>query len=278
MSRKWFPGLTPSRSAPVDLDTGVPHPARIYDYILGGKDNFAADQAAARAAMTANPHLVTAMRENRAAMRRAAAFLAGDRDIRQFLDIGTGLPTSPNLHEIVQAVAPDARVVYVDNDPIVLAHARALLSSNGNGTCAYLDADLRTPATILADPQLPRTLDLSKPAGLMLFGILHFLQDSDDPYGVVASLVDALAPGSYLAIQHATADFYPPGGGTAAAYNRAGIPFQYRTRDEFEGFLARLQLVPPGIVPMAEWRADSEPQPRPSPLEAGGYVAVARKD
>ena len=276
MNGTWFPGLAPSRPAPVDVDTATPHPARIYDYILGGKDNFAADQAAARAAMAANPHLVTAMRENRAAMRRAAAFLARDQGIRQFLDIGTGLPTSPNLHEVVQAVAPDARIVYVNNDPIVLSHARALLSSNGDGSCAYLDADLRVPDTILADPLLPRTLDMAKPTGLMLFGILHFLQDGDDPYGVVARLVDALAPGSYLAIQHATADFYPPGSGTAGAYNRAGIPFQYRTRDEFGRFVAGLQLVPPGIVPMAEWRADDEP--RPSPLEAGGYVAVARKD
>jgi hypothetical protein len=278
MSRKFFAGIKPSRSAPVELDTGVAHPARMYDFILGGKDNFAADQAAARAAMAANPHVATAMRENRAVMRRMAAFLARDRGIRQFLDIGTGLPTSPNLHEVVQTIAPEARIVYVDNDPIVLAHARALLSSSSDGSCAYLDADLRTPDKILADPGLPRTLDMSKPIALMLFGIVHFLPDSDDPYGVVARLVSALAPGSYLAIQHATADFYPPGGGTAGAYNRVGIPFQYRTRDEFERFLTGLHLVPPGIVPMAEWRADDEPQPRPSPLEAGGYAAVARKD
>jgi hypothetical protein len=262
----------------VELDTGVPHPARVYDYILGGKDNFAADQAAARAAMAANPHVATAMRENRAVMRRMAAFLAREAGIRQFLDIGTGLPTSPNLHEVVQAVIPEARIVYVDNDPIVLAHARALLSSGTDGACAYLEADLRDPGAILADPQLRRTLDLSQPAGLMLFGIVHFLTDRDDPYGVVARLVSALAPGSYLAIQHATGDFYPPGGGTAAAFNRSGIPFQYRTRDEFGRFLAGLDLVPPGIAPMAEWRAEDEPQPRPSPLEAGGYAAVGRKN
>ncbi len=262
----------------MDVDTATPHPARIYDYILGGKDNFAADQAAARAAMAANPHLVTAMRENRAAMRRAAAFLARDQGIRQFLDIGTGLPTSPNLHEVVQAVAPDARIVYVDNDPIVLSHARALLSSNGDGSCAYLDADLRVPDTILADPLLPRTLDMAKPTGLMLFGILHFLQDGDDPYGVVARLVDALAPGSYLAIQHATADFYPPGAGTAGAYNRAGIPFQYRTRDEFGRFVAGLQLVPPGIVPMAEWRADERSRAHLRSRRAGTWPSPARTD
>jgi S-adenosyl methyltransferase len=278
MSRGWFPGIKPSRPAPVDLDTGVPHPARVYDYILGGKDNFAADQAAAQAAMATNPHVATAMRANRAVMRRMAAFLARDRGIRQFLDIGTGLPTSPNMHEIVQAIAPQAHVVYVDNDPIVLAHARALLSSGSDGSCAYLDADLREPEKILADPQLLRTLDLSQPTALMLFGILHFVPDSDDPYGVVARLVSALAPGSYLAIQHATADFYPPGGGTAGAFSQAGIAFQYRTRDEFEKFLTGLDLEPPGIVPMAEWRDGDEPQPRPSPLEAGGYAAVGRKD
>ncbi len=278
MSGRWFPGITPTQPAPVDLDTRVAHPARMYDYILGGKDNFAADQAAAQAVMAANPHVATAMRENRAVMRRMAAYLARDRGIRQFLDIGTGLPTSPNMHEVVQTIAPQARIVYVDNDPIVLAHARALLSSSSDGTCAYLDADLRAPDKILADPQLLRTLDLSRPTALMLFGIVHFLPDSDDPYGIVARLVSALAPGSYLAIQHATADFYPPGGGTAEAYNRAGIAFQYRTRDEFGRFLAGLHPVPPGIVPMAEWRAGDEPQPRPSPLEAGGYAAVARKD
>jgi hypothetical protein len=278
MSGGWFPGIKPSRPSPVDLDTGVPHPARVYDYILGGKDNFAADQAAAQAAMATNPHVATAMRANRAVMRRMAAFLARDRGIRQFLDIGTGLPTSPNMHEIVQAIAPQAHVVYVDSDPIVLAHARALLSSGSDGSCAYLDADLREPEKILADPQLRRTLDLSQPTALMLFGILHFVPDSDDPYGVVARLVSALAPGSYLAIQHATADFYPPGGGTAGAFSQAGIAFQYRTRDEFERFLTGLDLVPPGIVPMAEWRDGDEPQPRPSPLEAGGYAAVGRKD
>ena len=278
MSSRWFPGITPSRSAPVELDTGVAHPARVYDYILGGKNNFAADQAAAQAAMAANPHLASAIRENRALMRRMGAFLAGEAGIRQFLDIGTGLPTTPNLHEVVQAVAPDARIVYVDNDPIVLAHARALLASSKDGSCAYLEADLRSPGEILADPQLLQTLDMSKPVGLMLVGILHFIPDSDDPYGVVARLVSALAPGSYLAIQHPSADFYPPGAGTAAAYNRAGIPFQYRTRQEFERFLTGLEPVPPGIVPMAEWRSENGRQPRPAPVEAAAYAAVARKN
>jgi SAM-dependent methyltransferase len=278
MSATWFPGITPSREVPAEIDTGVAHPARVYDYMLGGKNNFAADQAAARAALTANPALGTAIRENRAVMRRMTAFLAGEAGIRQFLDIGTGLPTSPNLHEVAQERAPSARVVYVDNDPIVLAHARALLASSADGSCAYLEADLRAPDAIITDPLLRETLDLAKPVALVLVGILHFIPDSDRPHDVVARLLAALAPGSYLAVQHPTADFYPPGAGTAAAYQRAGMPFQYRTREEFARFFTGLELVPPGIVPMAEWRADGEPGPRPAPAEASAYAAIARKN
>src|SRR5690348_6295453 len=158
MSLTWFPGITPSHG-PAEIDTRVAHPARVYDYILGGKNNFAADQAAARNALAANPSLGTAMRENRAVMRRMTAFLAGEAGIRQFLDIGTGLPTSPNLHEVAQERAPSARVVYVDNDPIVLAHARALLASSADGSCAYVEADLRAPDAIMADPLLQETLN-----------------------------------------------------------------------------------------------------------------------
>ena len=278
MSATWFPGITPSLEIPAEIDTRVAHPARVYDYILGGKNNFAADQAAARAALTANPALGTAMRENRAVMRRMTAFLAGEAGIRQFLDVGTGLPTSPNLHEVAQERAPSARVVYVDNDPIVLAHARALLASSADGSCAYVEADLRAPDAILADPLLQATLDLAKPVALVLAGILHFIPDSDQPHDVVTRLVAALAPGSYLAIQHPTADFYPPGAGTAAAYQRAGIAFQYRNLEEFGRFFTGLELIPPGIVPMAEWRAESEPGPRPAPAEASAYAAVARKN
>jgi hypothetical protein len=273
----WFPGIAPSRPEPTDVDTSVAHPARIYDYILGGKDNFAADRQAAMAAMAANPHLATAMRENRALMRRMVAFLTRELGVRQFLDVGTGLPTSPNVHEIAQGIAPESRVVYVDNDPIVLAHARALLISAAEGATAYIEADLREPGTILADPHLVRTLDLSQPVALMLIGILHFIPDQDDPQGNVATLLSALPAGSYLAIQHPTADFYPPGGGTAAAYSRAGIPFQYRTRDEFARFLTGLELVPPGIELMSEWHAESEPQPRPAASDVGAYAAIGRK-
>jgi hypothetical protein len=174
--------------------------------------------------------------------------------------------------------APSARVIYVDNDPIVLAHARALLASSADGSCAYLEADLRAPGAIMADPLLRATLDLTKPVAVVLVGILHFIADSDQPHDVVARLVAGLAPGSYLAVQHPTADFYAAGAGSAAAYRRAGIPFQYRTREEFARFFTGLELMPPGIVPMAEWRAGGEPEPRPAPTEASAYAAVARKN
>jgi SAM-dependent methyltransferase len=262
--------------APV-IDTSVAHSARIYDYILGGKDNFEADRRAAEAAVARNPGMAAGMRANRALMRRMTAYLAGEAGVRQFLDIGTGLPTSPNMHEIAQRIAPRARVVYVDNDPIVLAHARALLASGPQGACAYIAADAREPEKILADPRLADTLDLSEPVALMLFGVLHFLPDDDDPQGIVARLLGALPSGSYLAVQHPTADFYPPGTGAQGAYRSAGIPFQYRGRQEFARFLDGLELVEPGIVPMTEWRTDLEPGPQPSPAEAGGYAALARK-
>jgi hypothetical protein len=271
-----FRGIDPGEELP-DIDTSVPHSARIYDYILGGKDNFAADRQAAAKALGANPHLATGMRENRALMRRMTAYLAGEAGIRQFLDIGTGLPTSPNMHEIAQSLRPDSRVLYVDNDPIVLTHARALLTSNSAGATAYIHADLRQPEQILSDPRLTDTLDLSEPVALMLFGVLHFIPDEDDPYGIVARLLAALPSGSYLAVQHPTGDFYPAGVGAQGSYRNAGIPFQYRTRAEFERFVAGLELVPPGLAPMVEWRAEDEAQPRPSAAEAGAYAALGRK-
>src|ERR1700742_4502428 len=175
VAMQWdFHGVDPGEQLP-DIDTSVAHSARIYDYILGGKDNFEADRRAAEAATKANPNLATGMRENRALMRRMTAFLAGEAGIRQFLDIGTGLPTSPNMHEIAQSLRPDSRIVYVDNDPIVLAHARALLTSNDEGATAYLHADLRQPGNILSNTPLTDPLDLSEPVALMLFGVLHFI-------------------------------------------------------------------------------------------------------
>jgi hypothetical protein len=271
-----FRGIDPGEQLP-DIDTSVAHSARIYDYILGGKDNFEADRRAAEAAIRANPALATGMRENRALMRRMTAYLAAEAGIRQFLDIGTGLPTSPNMHEIAQSLRPDSRIVYVDNDPIVLTHARALLTSNAEGATAYIHADLRQPEKILSDPKLIDTLDLSEPVALMMFGVLHFIPDEDDAYGIVRRLLTALPGGSYLAVQHPTRDFYAAGVGADRSYRSAGIPFQYRTRAEFERFVDGLELVPPGLVPMIEWRAEDEPGPRPAVAEAGAYAALGRK-
>jgi S-adenosyl methyltransferase len=277
VAMQWdFHGVEPGSELP-DIDTSVAHSARIYDYILGGKDNFAADRQAAAKALGANPALATGMRENRALMRRMTAYLAGEAGIRQFLDIGTGLPTSPNMHEIAQSLRPDSRIVYVDNDPIVLTHARALLTGNAEGTTAYIHADLRQPEKILSDPRLLETLDLSEPVALMVFGVLQFIPDEDDPHAIISRLLAALPSGSYLAIQHPTRDFYPENFGADRSYRSAGIPFQYRSRAEFERFLTGLELVPPGLVPMVEWRADSEPGPRPSATEAGAYAALGRK-
>ena len=277
LTGEWdFRGIGPGEELP-DIDTSVPHTARIYDYILGGKNNFAADRQAAAKAMAANPHLARAMRENRALMRRMVAWLARDGGVRQFLDIGTGLPTSPNVHEIAQAAAPDARVVYVDNDPIVLTHARALLTSTPEGATAYIHADLRDPDKILDDPRLRQTLDLSQPVALTILGVLHFIPDDDDPWGVVARLMAALPSGSYLAVQHPTQDFYAEANGTDRSYRSSGIAFQYRTKDEFLRFLDGLELVPPGLQPMTEWRAEDEPEPRPAPSEVGAFAAIGRK-
>ena len=277
MSSGWdFHGIDPGEVLP-DIDTSVAHSARIYDYILGGKDNFEADRRAAEAAIKANPNLATGMRENRAVMRRMTAFLAGQAGVRQFLDIGTGLPTSPNMHEIAQSLRPDSRILYVDNDPIVLTHARALLTSNGEGTTAYIHADLRQPEKVLSDPRLLETLDLSEPVALMMFGVLHFIPDQDDAHGIVNRLLNALPSGSYLAVQHPTRDFYPEGVGADRSYRSAGITFQYRTRAEFARFVDGLELVPPGIVPMTEWRPEGDRTAGPSPAEAGAYAALGRK-
>src|ERR671932_2942977 len=177
-----------------DLHPDRPHPARVYDYLLGGKDNFAADRAAAEQGLQANPHSRIPPRENRAFLRRAVHFLAGEAGIRQFLDIGTGIPTSPNVHEVAQAVAPEARIVYVDNDPMVLAHARALLTSTAAGRTEYIDADLSDVDRLLASPQLRATIDVKQTVGLLLIAIMHFVGDDDDPYRIVDRLLAALPP------------------------------------------------------------------------------------
>ena len=190
---------------PTEIDTSRPHPARIYDYFLGGKDNFAADREVAEKVLASWPAIRIGARENRRSWP-GVRYLAGEAGIRQFLDIGTGLPTADNVHEVAQAVAPSARVVYVDNDPLVLAHARALLTSSPEGRTAYIHADLRDPAAILRDPATRDVLDFSQPVALMLVAVLHFLPDEDKPAEIVATLLDALPPGSYLVASHITGE------------------------------------------------------------------------
>jgi hypothetical protein len=203
------------------------------------------------------------------------ADFAGEAGVRQFLDIGTGIPTSPNVHEIAQGIAAESRVVYVDNDPIVLAHARALLTSSTEGATAYIDADLREPDKILNDADLRRTLDFSQPVAMTLVSILHFLPDEEDPYGIVAGLAGALPAGSYAVLSHGTGDYFSPELLADIGTGRFGS-FCPRSRPEFARFFEGLELVAPGIVSVADWRAENEPQPRPSAAETSVYGAVAR--
>ena len=264
-----------AEEAPPRVDTTVAHSARRYDYWLGGKDNFAADRESGDTIAAAFPTVRIAVIENRRFLRRAVAFLAEDAGIRQFLDIGTGIPTSPNVHEIAQRIAPESRVVYVDNDPIVLAHARALLTSSPQGATAYIDADLREPEKIINDGALRDTLDFSQPVALMLGAILHFIPDEDDPYGIVSRLVENLPEGSYLVVSHATNDFLTPQEVAEIVSGQWG-PFFARSEAEFARFVEGFELARPGITSVAEWRAELEPQPRPTAADAYTYCAVAK--
>ncbi|GAA5194033.1 SAM-dependent methyltransferase [Rugosimonospora acidiphila] len=257
------------------IDTTIPHPARRYDYLLGGTTNFPADRESGDRMIAAFPAARTTVVENRRFMRRAVAELARS-GIRQFLDVGSGIPTSPNTHEVAQGIAPESRVVYVDNDPIVLMHAKELLTGSEEGATAYLEADLHRPGDILEHPDLRRTLDLSQPVALMLVAVLHFFPDAQRPYDLVGSLVRALAPGSCLVMSHATADFVPPH--TAARLDQIvrDEPFQVRTRVQFAAFFDGLELIDPGIRGVSEWRSENEPPPRPPAEAIGCYGAVAR--
>jgi hypothetical protein len=248
-----------SDSPQSQIDTTVPSPARVYDFLLGGKDNFAADRAVGAAIIAQVPALPIQVRAGRAFLARAVRFLVGDGGIRQFLDIGTGIPTANNVHEVAQAMAPETRVLYVDNDPIVLAHARALMTSHPDGKTEFIQADLREPKAILSDPAFAATLDLAQPVALMLLGILHHLSDDEDPYGAVATLLGALPSGSYLAIGHPTADFdRKVMTALAATAQQSGIPYVPRGHDELERFFTGLELVEPGLVPLLAWRPDDD--------------------
>ncbi len=249
-----------------DFNTDVPHIARIYDYWLGGKDNFAADREAAERAMATTPAIAPGVRANRRFLGRAVRYMAG-AGIRQFLDIGTGIPTANNTHEVAQSAAPDCRVVYVDYDPIVLAHAQVLLVGSPEGATDYVDADLRDPETILS--RAARTLDFSRPVAVMLIAIMHLIGDDADPYGIVSRLMAAVPSGSYLTLSQVASDIEPEQMAEAARrYNRLAQEQQrHRGRAEVTRFFDGLDLVEPGVVPVQQWRPGSE-------TEAGARSAM----
>jgi S-adenosyl methyltransferase len=250
--------MTGSRAAR-DIDTSKPHSARMYDYYLGGKDHFDVDKVAAERVAAVYPGIFVCARENRAFMHRATRVLAREHGIRQWLDIGTGIPTEPNLHQVAQSVVPEARVVYADNDPLVLKYAETLMRSTPEGRTTYIEADANDPDVLLDAPELAEVLELGRPVALSLNALLHFITDGQDPYGLVRRLMDALPSGSALAITHCTPDFDP---GTwdkvAAIYNGAGTPVRFRSRDEVARFFEGLDLLDPGIAVGHRWRPDAE--------------------
>lgn len=247
-----------------DLHLDRPHSARMYDYYLGGKDNYLADRQAAGQVVGVWPGILVACRSNRLFMHRSTHFLA-ERGVRQYLDIGTGIPTSPNLHEVAQSIVPDARVVYTDNDPIVLTHAQALMAGRPEGRTAYIDADVTDPESILGSPELTRTLDLSEPVALSLNALLHFVPDDRNPRSIVERLLSALAPGSYLCLSHVTPDFDSEATSRAVEiYRSGGIAAQVRSLPEILEFFDGLHMLEPGVVPAHRWR------PGPGLLRTGG--------
>lgn len=260
---------------PQHIDTSVANPARVYDYLLGGKDNYETDRALGDAMIRAIPSLREMARANRSFLGRAVRYLVAEAGIRQFLDIGTGIPTVGNVHEVAQEVAPECRVLYVDHDPIVLAHARVLMTSAPEGRTEFVLADYREPKSILAAPQLADVLDMGQPVALMLVGILMLFDDHEGVYESAATLVDALPSGSYVAVTHPTADFDADSfDGAVAAATRAGVTLVPRTKSEVERFFDGLELVDPGIVPVLAWRPDEPPD---DPNAAWYWAGVARK-
>ncbi|MFD5400507.1 SAM-dependent methyltransferase [Streptomyces griseorubiginosus] len=255
------------------IDTSRPHPARVYDWWLGGKDNYPVDEELARRILAVDGTVVRGARANRRFMQRAVRTVA-EAGIRQFLDIGTGIPTEPNLHQVAQEVAPSSRVVYADNDPIVLRHAQALLHSTPEGATNYVHADVREPDTILR--LAAETLDFSQPTALSLVALTHYL--GDEAYGLLARYVDALAPGSFLILSQVTPDLSPQAIEKAAEqFRRSGTPFFPRSLAEFSRFFDGLELLGPGVIPVSGWR----PGPEDVAAQAEGivpvYAGVARK-
>jgi S-adenosyl methyltransferase len=256
------------------FDTSVAHQARIYDYLLGGKDNYAADRAATDAILKIYPEMAVNARANRAFLGRAVRYLAGEAGIRQFLDIGTGIPTAGNTHQVAQAIAPRSQVVYVDYDPIVLAHARALLTSSDAGATEYIHADLRDTETIL--DRAAQLLDFSKPVAVTMLAILHAIPDSDHPHEIVAGLMGALRPGSHLVVSHIAADLIDRetrSGLDNLADRMIQQDFTFRDRDQVARFFAGMDLAKPGLVRLEDWR----PEPGDPAGTSAVWTAVGRK-
>ncbi|MDH6113848.1 O-methyltransferase involved in polyketide biosynthesis [Kitasatospora sp. MAP12-15] len=272
----WLWANTDDWEPPAELDTDIAHPARMYDYYLGGKDNFPADREAAEKIIAAVPFARLGARLNRQFLGRAVTF-AAERGVRQFLDIGTGIPAVGSTSEVAHRVAPDARVVYVDNDPIVLTHARALLANHPAGHTTVIQADLRDPATILADPGLLAAIDLAQPVALMLVAVLHFIQD-EEATRVVSQLRDALAPGSLLILSHGSQDFMEPATVRASTgiYSKASAPLVLRDRAQIADFFTGFDLVEPGLVQLPLWRAEQSQLPADW-HHVSGYAGVAVK-
>jgi S-adenosyl methyltransferase len=261
-------------SGPPEFDTSVAHQARIYDYLLGGTDNYAADRAAAEAALKIYPEWAFTARANRAFLGRVVRYLTGEAGMRQFLDIGTGIPTAGNTHQVAQAIAAETRVVYVDYDPIVLAHARALLTSHAAGATDYIEADLRDTPAILS--QAAELLDFTKPVAVTLLGILHAIPDTDDPHRIVAALMDAVPSGSYLAISHPGLDLLSQEKKdrfTDVTDRMVRGDFVFRSREQVARFFAGTDLVEPGLVTAEEWR----PQPASAQGASSLWCAIGRK-
>ena len=274
MAGDWSREVVEPHSEPALFDTSVAHCARVYNYWLGGKDNFAADRAAAEQAIRDSPTIIQNVRANRSFLGRAVRFLAAEAGIRQFLDIGTGIPAGENVHAVAQSAAADARVVYVDNDPIVMSHARALLASRPEGATAYLDADLRDPEKILNGAAA--TLDLTRPVAVMLLAVLHHIEEDEDPREIVATLMNAVPAGSYLVLSHPASDVDPEPMARMAAGLSAMLnePVALRSRAEVASYFGGLDLVEPGLVQVQDWRPGWEGEAMgPVALWAG----VARK-
>ncbi|MET9758827.1 SAM-dependent methyltransferase [Streptomyces sp. NPDC006372] len=262
--------------APRSIDISVPSVSRMYDYYLGGSHNFEVDREAARRAMEFMPGLPKIMQANRAFMRRAVRYAAG-QGITQFLDIGSGIPTFGNVHEVAQAACPGARVMYVDHDPVAVAHSQAVLE--GNADADIVAADLRKPQDILSGVELERLIDLNQPVALLLVAILHFVEDEDDPYGAVAELGEALAPGSLLMLTHASYEGIPlpqeRAGGAVNVYEDIRSPLIMRSREEIARFFEGYDMVEPGLVAMPCWRPDTAPEDE-DPYAFSGFAGVGR--